>query len=343
MTALQPNSSGESEPDASQLSPWNDGLPPMDPRIQSIQPGGGFIIKLELLWGYFRRWYLKTFRRGYVERMRSLRLGEFNGCPHEVLDPRDIKFYRNQGGYEWKAEDDPFTWRNRLPFAREGLAELLILSILFFGAAAVLIAVLSLRNTPFDTIGIAGWLLTATSIVLGMLVVWFFRDPHRNIPAGDGVVVSAADGKVVAIDELECHPDLNGPAVSIGIFLSIFNVHINRAPMGAKVIALRYKEGKFLNALKAESATENEQLTIHLETLHSPHRHFIVKQITGAIARWIVCWLKPQDELKTGEKLGMIKLGSRTEMILPLEEGLTIHVALGDQVKAGSDIIAEYR
>src|SRR5689334_1725866 len=101
-------------------------LEPMDPQIRSIQPGGGICIHIELAWGYVRRWHLRTSRKAYVARMAKLRRGEQNQCPFEVLDPRDLKFFRNQPGYWWSIEDDPFAWRDHLPFARVGLAELLL-------------------------------------------------------------------------------------------------------------------------------------------------------------------------------------------------------------------------
>ena len=132
------------------------------------------------------------------------------------------------------------------------------------------------------------------------------------------------------------------PAVQIGIFLSIFNVHINRAPIAGRVIGLKYKQGKYLNALRPESAKENEQLAVKIEGTHAPHRRMVVRQITGAIARRIVCWLKPGDELSKGEQFGMIKLGSRTELVLPQEPGLIIKTKLGENVQAGSSILAEY-
>ena len=102
-------------------------LEPMDPQIKNIQPGGGVVIQLELAWGRLRRWYLKSLRPNFVARMRQTRRGDFNPCPHEVLDPRDLKFYRNQGGYFWEPQDDPFLWRDHLPFARVGLAELIVI------------------------------------------------------------------------------------------------------------------------------------------------------------------------------------------------------------------------
>jgi phosphatidylserine decarboxylase len=324
-------------PEIDQLLP----LEPMDPQLKWDQPGGGVVVHLELAWGRVRRWWLKTFRRGYVERMRTLRRGNENRCPHEVLDPRDLKFFRNQGGYEWDRADDPFAWRDRIPFARSGLAELIVFSILTLGVAAGLAAVLISRNVGSAT-AILGWLVVATLTVIGALIVWFFRNPPRAIPSGAGTVVSPADGLVVTIEELEHDDFIGGPALLIGIFLSIFNVHINRAPLAGRVIGLRYKKGKFLNALRPESARENEQLAVRMQQTAAPCRRFVVRQITGAIARRIVCWLKPGDNLDTGEQFGMIKLGSRTELVLPRTASLELKVQVGAKVKAGSSILATF-
>ena len=316
-------------------------LEPMDPQICNIQPGSGVVMHLELAWGNWRRWYLKTFRKGYVKRMAELRQGDFNPCPFEVLDPRDLKFYRNQGGYYWKPEDDPFRSRDRIPFTRAGLAELIVFSVLFFGSAAVLAALLTLLTptAPWDGIG---WLAVTALAIVGLLIVWFFRNPPRKIPTEVGLVVSPADGKVVDVKELEYDEFVGGPAVMIGIFLSIFNVHVNRMPIAGRIIGLSYKRGKYLNALNPISAIENEQLAVRLEGESTPHRRMIVRQIAGAIARRIVCWVKPGDELPRGELFGMIKLGSRTEIVIPQEAGLEITVKPGVKVKAGSSILARY-
>ncbi|MBM79336.1 MAG: phosphatidylserine decarboxylase family protein [Planctomycetaceae bacterium] len=310
----------------------------MDPQLTCIQPGGGVVIKLELAWGHIRRWYLKTFRKSYVARMQESRHGEKNACPHEVLDPRDVKFYRNQDGYWWDEKDDPFTWRDRLPFARVGMAELLLSIAACFGGAAGLTA-LALTKLPGN---IFVWLGVATLAVIGSLIVWFFRDPNRPIPTEPGLVISPADGKVVTIEDIEHDEFIGGPAVNIGIFLSIFNVHINRTPVAARVIGLRYKKGKMLNALRPESVRENEQLAIRIESTEPGHRRMIVRQITGAIARRIVCWLKPGDEIGRGDQVGMIKFGSRTELVIPKEDGLTIEVKEGQNVKAGRCVMARY-
>ncbi len=304
-------------------------LEPMDPFITSIQPGGGICMRLELAWGHVRRRYLKTFRSGYVARMARLRRGDKNACPFEVLDPRDIKFYRNQGGYYWEPQDDPFTWRDHLGFARVGLTELWMIAGTFFVAGAVL--------------GWLFWPLAPVPVVLGLCIVWFFRNPRRKIPQQSGLMVSPADGKVVHIEEIEFDEFIGGPALLIGIFLSVFNVHINRAPLAARVIGVSYRRGKFLNALRPESAKENEQLALRLEENAAPHRRMIVRQITGAIARRIVCWAKPGDEFAAGEQFGMIKLGSRTELVVPRPPNLHVAVRLGEMVKAGDSILLRYK
>lgn len=303
-------------------------IEPMDPQIISTQPGGGVCMQIELAWGRGRRWYLKTFRRGYVRRMAALRKGDPEGCPHEVLDPRDLKFYRNRAGCFWAEEDDPFRWRDRLPFARVGLAELLLFAGLFLALG----------------IGLAWlyWPLAVVPAVLALFLFWFFRDPRRVVPAEPGLAVAPADGKVVSVEEVDYDEFIDGPAVVIGIFLSIFNVHINRVPVAARVIGLTYRRGKFLNALRAESARENEQMAVRLEQNEAPYRRMIVRPIAGAIARRIVCWVRPGDELPRGAQFGMIKFGSRTELVLPREPGLVIEVKPGDKVRAGTSLVARF-
>jgi phosphatidylserine decarboxylase len=252
-----------------------------------------------------------------------------------VLDPRDVKFFRNQNGYWWDVADDPFAWRDRLPFARVGLAELWLISGAFFAVAA---------GAAWGASQVSSllWPVAIVAAFFGACVVWFFRNPHRKIPQEPGLVVSPADGTIVSIEEIRYDEFIGGPAVLIGIFLSVFNVHINRVPMAVRVIGLQYRKGKFLNALRPESARENEQMALRLEESRPPHRRIIVRQIAGAIARRIVCWVKPGDELAAGEQLGMIKLGSRTELVVPRESGLQVVVRVGDRVRAGSSLLARY-
>lgn len=316
-------------------------LEPLDPQLTWTQPGSGVIVHLELFWGKIRRYWLKTFRRGFVRRMAETRQGDTNGAPIEILDPRDLKYYRNQPGYWWNKEDDPFQWREKIPFARWGLAELFAFSLICFGGAGVCCWLAGMEGISAAGRW-AGHLSATTLTVIGILIVWFFRDPPRKVPQEAGIVIAPADGKVVEVVELEHHDFIGGPAVQIGIFLSIFNVHINRMPASGRVIGVNYTPGKYLNALRPESARENERVEIRMEQRGEPHRGMVVRQITGAIARRIVCDLKPGDELEIGEKLGMIKLGSRTELLIPREAGLQILTQPGDKIKAGLSILARY-
>ncbi len=260
--------------------------------------------------------------------MARIRQGATDGAPHEILDPRDLKYCRNQCACYWRPEDDPFRWRDRLPFARWGLAELLLM-----GGGLLLATVLLAIWFPY-----LAW-IPAIPLVL---VVWFFRDPPRKVPSDPGLLVSPADGKVVGISKVEYDEFIGGPAVRIGIFLSIFNVHLNRVPTACRILALRYEPGKFLNALVEASVRENEHIWIGIEEQSAPYRRMVVRPIAGAIARRIVCPLRTGDTLERGESCGMIKLGSRTELIVPDEPGLTIHTKIGQKVKAGSSVLAGY-
>ncbi len=304
---------------------------PLPENITSVQPGSGRCYSVEMAWGRLRRWGLKTFRPGYVRRMAGARRGDPAGAPHEVLDPRDLKFCRNLCDLSWDAADDRFAWRERIPFARWGLAELQIMGWPMLVASVGLVL-----------LGPVGWYAAVVPAVLLGLVVYFFRDPPRRVPTGGGLMTSPADGKIAEITELEHDEFIGGPAVRIGIFLSIFSVHINRAPTRSRVIELRYSPGEFLNALRPESAIRNENMWLGFEQDVAPYRKYVVRQISGAIARRIVCAARPGEVIGRGEKFGMIKLGSRTELILPLEDGLRIAVSVGDKIKAGSSVLAEY-
>lgn len=186
------------------------------------------------------------------------------------------------------------------------------------------------------------WPLAIPLAVVLFLIVYFFRDPPRRVPTEPGLMVSPADGKVVEITPLADDPFVGGPSVRIGLFLSIFNVHLNRAPCDARVLCLRYSPGKFLSALRPESAWENESMWIGLEETGLARRRLIVRQIAGQFARRIVCGLRPGELVTRGHKFGMIKLGSRTELILPASDGLQIVACIGQKVVAGSSVLARY-
>jgi len=301
---------------------------PLPDNLTSVQPGGGVCYQVELAWGRLRRWYLRTLRPGYVARMAELRRGSTAGAPHDILDPRDLKFCRNRCECDWDADDDPFRWRERLPFARWGLAELQLMGYPLLALTAL--------GAWFH------WSWAIVPAVLLVFVLYFFRDPPRRIPTEPGLLASPADGTVSDVTHIAHDEFIGGPAVRIGIFLSIFNVHINRSPADARVIALRYHRGAFMNALNPESSIKNENLWIGLEEDVPPHRRIVVRQIAGLLARRIVCNLRPGEHVARGQQFGMIKLGSRTELIVADEPTLRVLVEPRQKVKGGSSVLARY-
>jgi phosphatidylserine decarboxylase len=307
---------------------------PLPANIRSVQPGGGVCYQVELAWGRCRRWWLRTFRPGYVRAMAQRRQGSGAGAPHEILDPRDLKYCRNVCDYSWSEADDRFRWRRSLPVASWGAAELVLMG----GPLLALTLLLAASPWWYGSVWPC-WYLSFVPAAGLALVLYFFRNPRRQVPQAPGLWVSPADGTVAEITPLAHDEFVGGPAVRIGIFLSIFNVHLNRSPAAARVIALRYSPGEFLNALRPESALRNENMWIGLEEESPPHLRFAVRQISGAIARRIVCDLRPGEVVQRGHVFGMIKLGSRTELIVPQEAGLDVKVRVGQKVKAGETVL----
>ena len=175
----------------------------------------------------------------------------------------------------------------------------------------------------------------ATAIFgLGFLfVTWFFRDPERRIPNEPNVIVSPADGKITEI-VTENEP-INGKLCKrVTIFLSVFNVHVNRVPIGGTIEDIRYNPGKFLAAFNPKASMDNEQ---NLILINNGRTHIFVKQIAGLIARRIVCWPKKGDYYESGQRYGLIRFGSRVDILLP--ENTKLSVACGDKVSGGKSII----
>jgi phosphatidylserine decarboxylase len=205
---------------------------PMKPApITSAQPGGGFCMSLELAWGRFRRTCLRRIRPDYVRRMAEKRQGDCPNCPHDIIDARDLKYYRNVCGFSFRPEDDTFAWRSRIGFARMGLAELFLFSKLFGGLSVVFLVLALLVHWSFAVLLVPALLAWAE-------VVWFFRDPERPLPTDADALLSPADGTVTHVGEVD-DPDFpGGRAWRISIFLSIFNVHVNRIPRTSRVTPL---------------------------------------------------------------------------------------------------------
>jgi phosphatidylserine decarboxylase len=181
-----------------------------------------------------------------------------------------------------------------------------------------------------------GWKNTAyVSLVLTLFVLFFFRDPERAVPEGKGVVVSPADGKVIVVKDIYEPDYLKQDVKQISIFLSVFNVHVNRAPIAGAVEVVKYNPGKFHVASVDKASLANEQTAM---VIASGKHKMLVKQIAGLIARRIVCYARPGDAIRTGERYGLIRFGSRVDIFLPKDSELKVKV--GDRLKGASDVIA---
>ena len=186
---------------------------------------------------------------------------------------------------------------------------------------------------------IASWFVSISlSILFLLLIVFtlaFFRDPDRDVPSDQNLIVAAADGKITDIIDIDENEILKTKTQRVGIFLSIFDVHTNRAPIDGRVIYRQHRQGLCLDARRPECSEKNEAM---IWAFQDPRVTIVVRQITGAIARRIVAWSQIGDELQKGERFGMIRFGSRTEVYLPLNAEVLVQV--GDHVLGGSTVIA---
>ena len=196
---------------------------------------------------------------------------------------------------------------------------------ILYGVSLLVVAAVVWYGTRFVS-------LTAVPVLLAMFLMWFFRDPTRRVPREPGLIVSPADGKVEDAEWIETSA---GPRVRVSIFLNVFDVHVNRVPVSGTVSLVEYREGAFLNAMNGESAIRNEQTLI---TIDAGDYSVSFKQIAGVLARRIICNLREGDLVARGQRMGLIKFGSRTDVLLPAS--VTLRVKAGDRVKGGSSVLA---
>jgi phosphatidylserine decarboxylase len=178
--------------------------------------------------------------------------------------------------------------------------------------------------------------LALVLLLLAAFMAYFFRDPQRAVPADTGLVVSPADGRVTRVEKLS-GGDTQSPTV-VSIFLSPFDVHVNRSPIAGAVVDVTYTKGRFIAATSDNASLVNEQNAL---TIKGEHLTVVCKQIAGVLARRIVCWKQPGDRLELGERFGLIKFGSRTDLILPPE--VEVVVVVGARVSGGVSVIGRYR
>ncbi len=192
-----------------------------------------------------------------------------------------------------------------------------------FGLFAVAVALWFVTHT---------WFLVLPAVLLALFFLWFFRDPNRRIPGEPGLIVSPADGVVT---EAEWFETTGGSRLRVSIFLNVFDVHVNRSPITGTVTLVEHREGVFQNAMSPDSAVNNEQTLIQID---GGGYTVAFKQIAGLLARRIVCNLKAGDKVTRGDRMGLIKFGSRCDVLMPAEANL--HVKVGARVIGGATVLA---
>ena len=211
-------------------------------------------------------------------------------------------------------------------FAREGLLFIAIAAAVAAGGFAFAI---SRRSWGL-------WLAAFVLLLLALWVAYFFRDPERTGQRGPSLVVSPADGKLIMISEVDEPSFVQGRAIRLSIFMNVFNVHVNRYPVDGVVKHIHYNKGKFLNAASDKSSLENEQMSVGVDT---GRYRILVRQIAGLIARRIVTYSKLGQQVKQGDRMGIIRFGSRVDVFVPVDS--KILGKLGDVTTAGVSILAE--
>jgi phosphatidylserine decarboxylase len=213
-------------------------------------------------------------------------------------------------------------------FAREGFVFIVVAALIAGGTYAL---ALNRRSWPI-------WLLAFVLTLVALWVAYFFRDPERRGERGERVVIAPADGKVVMITEVDEPTFMKQRAVRISIFMNVFNVHVNRYPVSGIVRYVDRKQGSFLNAATEKSSVENEQTSVGIE---AGSNLILVKQIAGLIARRIVTYSKEGEHVRQGDRMGLIRFGSRVDVFVPV--GSIIRVKVGDMTVAGVTVIAELK
>ena len=222
----------------------------------------------------------------------------------------------------------------RIKLTKYGLPEVLVIPSAIL-ATMLLLLILPLKATT-------AIIIESTLAIILLWTLAFFRDPARSSPDDKNLLLAPADGKITEIGIIEENNCIKGPALRIAIFLSIFDVHINRAPCNVKIKKITYKKGEFKNAAYSLASRVNEANNIEMVRTDHPKDILLLRQISGAIARRIVCHTQQGQELTGGQKFGMIKFGSRTELYLPAQDNITTLVNIGDKVKAGITPLIKY-
>lgn len=236
----------------------------------------------------------------------------------------------------------------RIPLTKYGLPQVAVIPAALLAAMILYWVVVRYGFAPSmrQQTWTAFFCMWLPELALFIVLVWtlsFFRDPYRVIPNDPAALLSPADGTITDIEIIENDPVFPQKAMRIGIFLSIFNVHINRAPCAVKIGKIQYKPGQFKNAMSPASGRVNESNDVRMTRLVEPKDELMVRQISGAVARRIVCATGPGEELAAGQQFGMLKFGSRTELYVPVRDSAKCQVKPGDKVRAGLTVLVRYK
>jgi phosphatidylserine decarboxylase len=281
--------------------------------VQSVQPGGGPGSWLARVWGSLRRAALRGFRPGHVAERTRRRVRECAGCRHDVVDGRDLVWVQNVCGVRFPPELTVSPFRDRFGLVRLGRPELALAGVLSC-ACAVGIAV------------VQPWLCW-TGLAPVLFTAWFFRDPERQTAAGPEALVAPADG---VLDDSE-------PVLRLGIYLSVFDVHVQRAPIAGRVTAVDYIAGRCVPTRLRGRTDGNAHARTTFAGAFGPVQ---VRQIAGPFASRVVNVVQVGDECAAGARFGLIKFGSRCEVWVPADRVARLHVRLGDRLRAGVSVLA---
>jgi phosphatidylserine decarboxylase len=293
-------------------------------QVRSVQVGGGPLAMLALFAGRVRRALLRRFCKHYVAALRAARTGSCPDCAHDVLDGRDLMWVQNVCGYELPARLRVDAFRDRFGLVRLGRSELLACAALG-GALAVFAGMLSCWLVPVP-------------LLLPAFAVWFFRDPERITPAAPDLVLAPADGVLDVLQHEARCPFFAGPALRIGIYLSLFDVHVNRVPVSGHAQHFEYRRGARVATRHRDRTDGNEQLVTWLRS--AAGLPIVVRQIAGPAARRICNVLGAGQAVVAGQRFGLIKFGSRTELWMPDTPGLQLSVRLGQRMRGGNTVVA---
>ena len=293
------------------------------PGVRCVQPGEGHLVAMVRVAGRLRRALLRRCWPRYVARRYAERLAGCPACEHDVLDGSDLLWVQNVCSVRFPAETMVSPFRDRFGLVRLGRPELL-------AAALVTAALLALTTVT------TWWLLPLATAPLAF-AVWFFRDPERVVPADVDAVLAPADGVLDDVRHEAVCPFFAGPALRLGIYLSLFDVHVQRAPCAGVVTRCEHRPGRHVPTVRRGVTDGNEQLLTWF--VDAAGRPCVVRQVAGPVARRICSVLAVGDIVAAGQRFGLIKFGSRVELWLPAAFELALAVQPGQRVRGGETVL----